>query len=86
MVGLWAVIACLVPLFTDFVGLVGALAYWPTFVFFPLSMWVRMRACTLRRRVLYQGLSLLLLSLSTAAIIGAVRNIIVDAGQYRLFH
>lgn len=83
---LWAVLACIVPLFTDFVGLVGALAYWPTFVLFPLGMWVRMHATSKRRYVFYHTLSAVLLALSVAALIGSIRSIIVDAGEYRLFH
>ncbi|XP_049933293.1 amino acid permease 6-like [Nymphaea colorata] len=73
-------IAMAVPFFNDIMGLLGALAFWPLTVYFPIEMFIacnKVKPFTFRwtwLRVLSMGCLLI----SVAAAVGSVQGIVAD--------
>ncbi|CAN6459409.1 unnamed protein product [Victoria cruziana] len=77
---LTTVIAMAVPFFNDIMGLLGALAFWPLTVYFPIEMFIarsKVKPFTFRWTWL-QLLSIGCLLISVAAAAGSVQGIISD--------
>ncbi|PKA54224.1 Amino acid permease 6 [Apostasia shenzhenica] len=84
---LTAVIAMIFPFFNDFLGLIGALAFWPLTVFFPVEMYMKQAA--VRRWsatwVWLQVQSMACLIVSIAAACGSVQGLVHALGGYKPF-
>ncbi|KAG0473843.1 hypothetical protein HPP92_015700 [Vanilla planifolia] len=82
-----AVVAMIFPFFNDFLGLIGALAFWPLTVFFPVEMYIKQ--ADIRRwstRWLWlQVLSMSCLLISIAAACGSVQGLIHALQGYKPF-
>ena len=80
-----ALIACIMPFFSAFVGLLGACTFFPLAIYFPF-------ACYRKRFHVGKGFGFLLntiwifmLIISIVAVIGSVRTIIVGWSTYQIF-
>ncbi|KDD76072.1 transmembrane amino acid transporter protein [Helicosporidium sp. ATCC 50920] len=78
-------IACLIPFFSDIIGLVGALVYWPLATCFPILLWLSCYPKSMRVKVLLQTLNVVVGCISAVAVIGSVRGIVTQASSYKLF-
>ncbi|EFN53996.1 hypothetical protein CHLNCDRAFT_53357 [Chlorella variabilis] len=80
-----AAISMMLPFFSDMVGLVGALGFWPATVLFPIEMYIRVYKPSRRAWWLLEALNLLCLVLTVCAVAGSVQQIVVDASTYSFF-
>jgi hypothetical protein len=84
---LTALVATAFPFFNDFVGLIGALSFWPLTVYFPVQMYMA-QAKTRRFSSTWAWMNVLsaaclLVSLLAAA--GAVQGLVTDLKGYKPF-
>ncbi|KAL3532928.1 hypothetical protein ACH5RR_006449 [Cinchona calisaya] len=84
---LTTLIAMMFPFFNDFVGLIGAIAFWPLTVYFPIKMHIeREKIPKFSFRWLWmQALSILCLITSIAAAVGSIGGIIRSLQAFKLF-
>lgn len=78
-------IAILLPFFGDFVGLIGALGFWPATVLFPIEMYRRIHKPNKKMTFWLETLNLVCLLITIAAIIGSVQLIVQSASNYKIF-
>lgn len=81
------IVAMLLPFFNDIVGLLGAIAFWPLTVYFPVAMHIsqtRLKSWTPKWLAL-QALSVICLLISLAAGIGSVAGLVEDLKTYTPF-
>lgn len=81
------IVAMLLPFFNDIVGLLGALAFWPLTVYFPVAMHIsqnNLKSWT-PKWVALQGLSVGCFLVSLAAGLGSVAGIVGDLNKYAPF-
>ncbi|MCO5584266.1 hypothetical protein L7F22_038190 [Adiantum nelumboides] len=78
----------LLPFFNDILGILGALAFWPLTVYFPIQMHIAQGNAKRwsRKWLLLQGLSAMCLMVSVAALIGSLQGVVEDLKVYRPFH
>lgn len=77
----------LLPFFNDILGVLGALAFWPLTVYFPVEMYI-VQSKTQRwslKWLLLQGLSFFCLLISLAALVGSIQGVIEDLKSYKPF-
>ncbi|MQL86821.1 hypothetical protein Taro_019350 [Colocasia esculenta] len=82
-----AVVAMIFPFFNDFLGLIGAFAFWPLTVYFPVEMYIA-RGKIPRWSSTWTWLKVLsfgCLAVSVVAAMGSVQGLIHDLGDYRPF-
>ncbi|XP_051180698.1 amino acid permease 3 [Lolium perenne] len=84
---LTTVVSMLLPFFGDVVGLLGALAFWPLTVYFPVEMYIVQRRVTRgsTRWVCLQMLSAACLVVSVAAAAGSIADVVGELKEYRPF-
>ncbi|PKA65981.1 Amino acid permease 6 [Apostasia shenzhenica] len=82
-----AVAAMIFPFFNDFLGLIGALAFWPLTVYFPIEMHIKQAEMQRGSRTWFwlQVLSVACLIVSIAAACGSVQGLIHALGGYKPF-
>ncbi|KMZ59169.1 Amino acid permease 6 [Zostera marina] len=81
------VIAMILPFFNDFLGLLGACAFWPLTVYFPIEMHIaqaKIERFSLRWSCL-KMLSFTCLAVSLLAAAGSIQGLIKDVGSYKPF-
>lgn len=78
-------ISALLPFFSQIVGLVGAIIYWPTAIFFPIMLWLVVFPPKLSVRLLLQALNVALLGVALVSIVGSVRSIVQNAATFGVF-
>eukprot|EP00250_Pteridium_aquilinum_P018685 c24164_g1_i1 orf=27-1526(-) len=81
-------IAMILPFFNDILGLIGASAFWPLTVYFPIQMYIK-RTKLQRWKLkwfLLQTLSFSCLIVSMAALIGSIQSVKKDLKTYKPFH
>ncbi|CAN1239967.1 Amino acid permease 3 [Linum grandiflorum] len=80
-------ISMLLPFFTDIVGLLGALGFWPLTVYFPVEMYIAQKKIPKwsTKWISLQILSVACLIISIAAAIGSIVGIIVDLRSVKPF-
>ncbi|RAL39629.1 hypothetical protein DM860_003162 [Cuscuta australis] len=79
--------ALVFPFFNAFVGLLGAISFWPLTIYFPIEMYIvkgRVRKWSLTWGCL-QGVSFVCLLVSLLAAAGSVRNLIKSLMHYKPF-
>ena len=77
----------LLPFFNDVVGILGATAFWPLTVYFPIEMYIvqkRIGKWTSQWMVL-QSISLICLFVSLVALIGSIEGVVNDLKVYKPF-
>ncbi|KAL6992807.1 hypothetical protein U1Q18_010923 [Sarracenia purpurea var. burkii] len=82
------VIAALLPFFNDFLGLLGAVAFWPLTVYFPIKMYI-LQARIVRfspNWIWLQLLSAFCLVVSLLAAAGSIQGLIKDVQLFKPFH
>ncbi|XP_037421742.1 amino acid permease 3-like [Triticum urartu] len=84
---LTTVVSMLLPFFGDVVGLLGAVAFWPLTVYFPVEMYIVQRGVRRgsTRWVCLQMLSAACLVVSVAAAAGSIADVIGELKEYRPF-
>ncbi|GMH21604.1 hypothetical protein Nepgr_023446 [Nepenthes gracilis] len=86
-VGVTTTISILLPFFNGVVGLLGALAFWPLTVYFPVSMYIAKEKIPKwsTRWICLQSLSVACLTISIVAAVSSVGGIIIALKSYRPF-
>jgi amino acid permease len=84
---LTTVVSMLLPFFGDVVGLLGAVAFWPLTVYFPVEMYIVQRRVPRgsTRWICLQMLSAACLVVSVAAAAGSIADVIGELKDYRPF-
>ena len=80
-------VSMLLPFFNDILGLLGASAFWPLTVYFPISMHIsqnQLKPWT-TKWIGLQALSLISLLVSLAAGLGSIAGIVYDLKHYTPF-
>lgn len=77
----------LLPFFNDILGVLGALAFWPLTVYFPVEMHIAQSKTQpwSRKWLLLQGLSGFCLLVSLAALVGSIQGVVEDLKIYKPF-
>ncbi|KAK7410401.1 hypothetical protein VNO78_01157 [Psophocarpus tetragonolobus] len=81
------IIAMAMPFFNEFLGLLGAIGFWPLIVFFPVQMHIaqkQIKRLSLKWCVL-QLLSFVCFLVSVVAAVGSIRGISKNIKKYKLF-
>ena len=82
-------ISMLLPFFNDIVGLLGALAYWPLTVYFPVEMYLVQRRDSIpkwsTKWICLNVLSIAFLIITIAAAAGSIAGIVRDVQTYQPF-
>ncbi|KAI0487904.1 hypothetical protein KFK09_027727 [Dendrobium nobile] len=81
-------LAIIMPFFIDVMGFLGAFAFWPLTVYFPIEMYISQKkiAGSSRKGIMVRLLSFLCLLVSLAAAIGSIQGVVVSLGRYKPFH
>jgi len=82
-----AVAAMIFPFFNDFLGLIGALAFWPLTVYFPVEMYIA-QAKIRKFSTMWAWLkilSMVCLVVSIAAVCGSVQGLMHSLKDYKPF-
>lgn len=83
---LYVVVVCFVaialPFFGDFVGLIGALGFWPATVLFPIEMYRRVHKPSRNMTIWLEAINVFCCLITICAIMGSVQLIIMDASTY----
>jgi hypothetical protein len=74
-VGFTTVVAVLMPFFTDIIGLVGALVFWPAAVYYPVRLYCKLYRPSRRVWGLMQAMNAVAAVTSALAVVGACWNI-----------
>jgi amino acid permease len=83
-VAMTTTIACVMPFFTDIIGLIGALVFWPAAVYFPVTMYIKVYNPRGVVKGILQGMNVTAALVSLLAGMGAVWQIVYDVGKYRV--
>lgn len=84
-VGIITLIAIIMPFFSAFVGLIGALTFFPLAVYFPIACYRKVYPVSRRFGILLSGIWWSMLFVCGAATIAAVRDIITGWNGYKIF-
>lgn len=84
---LTTIISMLLPFFNDVLGLLGAFAFWPLTVYFPVEMYMAQKKIPKwsSKWICFQMLSVACLIVSVAAAAGSVAGVVSDLKVYRPF-
>lgn len=80
-----AFLAICLPFFSDIIGFVGAIGFWPATVFFPIECWIRVYKPERAKLLWLRVLNVACLVVTVAATIGSIQQIVVDSGDYKIF-
>ena len=80
-------VAMLLPFFNDIVGILGATAFWPLTVYFPIEMYIAQKKIGkwTRQWMMLQSVSIICFLVSLVALIGSVEGVIMDLKVYQPF-
>ncbi|KAI7842784.1 hypothetical protein COHA_003530 [Chlorella ohadii] len=78
-------VAIALPFFSDFVGLIGALGFWPATVLFPVEMYRKLHKPGKWKTIWLESLNVFCCLITICAIIGSVQLIVRDASSYSFF-
>ncbi|OIV96752.1 hypothetical protein TanjilG_11748 [Lupinus angustifolius] len=81
------VISMLLPFFNDIVGLLGALAFWPLTVYFPVEMYITQKKIPKwsTKWICLHMLNIACLIISVAAAAGSIAGVVGDLKSYKPF-
>ena len=75
-------VAVLMPFFTDIIGLVGALVFWPAAVYYPVRLYCKLYKPRKGVWVLMQVMNVIAAATSVLAVVGASWNIKQHASSF----
>lgn len=75
-------IAIALPFFSDFVGLIGALGFWPATVLFPIEMYRKLHKPGKGMTIWLETLNVFCALITICAVIGSIQLIIQSASNY----
>lgn len=78
-------VACLLPFFGAFTGLVGAITFWPTAVAYPMVMYMKVKAPGPHVRRLMWAVFWLMAAVAVVATVGSIESIVHSASSFTLF-
>jgi len=78
-------LACVMPFFGAFVGLAGAVTWYPLAIYFPFAAYRKVYPVTRGLSISMRAISLFTLLVALAAVVGSVRSIIVGFSTYSIF-
>ncbi|MCO5550374.1 hypothetical protein L7F22_003858 [Adiantum nelumboides] len=80
-------VAMLLPFFNDILGILGATAFWPLTVYFPIEMYIaQMRIGKWTREwIALETVSMICLVISLAGLIGSIEGVVNDLKVYKPF-
>lgn len=78
-------VAAAMPFFSDIVGLIGAVVFWPSTVYFPIAMYVKVRSPPRWQRLAMGAVNAVTFVVSVLAAVGSAWQIARDAKSYRMF-
>lgn len=78
-------VACAMPFFSDIIGLIGAIVFWPSTVYFPVTMYIKVHAPPAWQRAAMQTINVVSFVVSMLAAVGSVWDIMQDASSYKMF-
>ncbi|KAK9740545.1 hypothetical protein RND81_03G043400 [Saponaria officinalis] len=86
-VALTALLAMIFPFFNDFLGLLGAVSFWPLTVFFPVELHIAQAKVPKysTKWIALKLLSYVCLVVSLIAAAGSLQGLIIDVGRYHPF-
>ncbi|KAL4457529.1 hypothetical protein ABPG75_012394 [Micractinium tetrahymenae] len=73
------------PFFSYIIGLVGALGFWPTTVYYPIRMWIRLYDPSPRYRAWLYTVDAFCFVCSIIALMGSIQQIVVNADTICFF-
>ncbi|KAI3946369.1 hypothetical protein MKW98_010493 [Papaver atlanticum] len=84
---LTTIISMLLPFFNDVIGIIGAFAFWPLTVYFPVEMYISQKKIPKwgTKWLCLQTLSVICLVISIAAAAGSVAGVVADLKVYHPF-
>jgi hypothetical protein len=69
----------------DIIGLIGAIVFWPSTVYFPIAMYNRVRSPPPWQRAVFSAVNAICFVVSLLAAVGSCWQIAQDAGNYKMF-
>ena len=84
-IGLLTLLASIMPFFSAFAGLVGAVTFFPLAIYFPFACYRKVFPVTPRFSAFLWVIWVVTGVIAIAATVGAVRNIIVGWSQFQIF-
>jgi hypothetical protein len=78
-------LACIMPFFSAFAGLVGAVTYFPLAIYFPFTCYKKVFPVTRRFNILLWVIFSITLVVALVAVVGSVRTIIIGWSTYAVF-
>jgi hypothetical protein len=69
----------------DIIGLIGAVVFWPSTVYYPIAMYAKVHSPPRWQRALMSFVNWLCFVVSVLAVVGSAANIARDAGSYQMF-
>ncbi|CAK8567964.1 unnamed protein product [Lathyrus sativus] len=80
-------VAMLIPFFTDVLGFLGAIGFWPLTVYYPVEMYILQKKVPKwsRKWIWLEIISLVCLIVSVLAALGSIASVVVDLKKYRPF-
>ncbi|MCO5563556.1 hypothetical protein L7F22_017201 [Adiantum nelumboides] len=80
-------VAMLLPFFNDILGILGATAFWPLTVYFPIEMYIAQKRIDkwTREWIALETVSMICLVVSLAGLIGSIEGVVNDLKVYKPF-
>jgi len=78
-------LACIMPFFSAFAGLVGAVTYFPLAIYFPFTCYKKVYPVSKRFNMLLWTIFSITLMVALVAVVGSVRTIIIGWSTYAVF-
>ena len=80
-----SLIACIMPFFSAFVGLLGAVTFYPLAIHFPFACYRKVYKVSKTFSIVLYGISVCILIVGILSVIGSVRTIVIGWGSYVIF-
>ena len=85
LVAIITLLACIMPFFGAFVGLAGAVTWYPLAIFFPFAAYRKVFPVTKGLSWFLNAISAFTFLVAIAAVVGSVRSIVVGFSSYSIF-
>lgn len=79
------VVACALPFFGAFVGLVGALTFWPTAIYYPIAMYKKVYNPAGPKLWAMNAVNIIMGIVAVVATVGSIETIVMSASHFTPF-